>query len=211
MTVATPLPLVTALEELSDVLAQTPVVDADTEKVTVSPDTGVLPFKTVAVTVEVDVTAAGIVEGVAVTVTDEVLTRLVWSICPEPLWPVADSTAAIVQKPDVALAVYVITTWPLEFVVYGAAGLSVPQAPAGVAVGVSVTVSPETAVPAGLVTAIVTVEVVEPSAGTSVGLGVTVTVLRAVWVMAGPGAAALWPVSASSAVTVQTPAVVLEV
>jgi len=81
----------------------------------------------------------------------------------------------------------VITTCPEAFVVYGPAGLVVPQAPAGVGVFVKTMVSPATGALVGPSTVTVTVDVAAPLAGTSVGLAATVTVLFPVCVTV-PGA-----------------------
>lgn len=96
------------------------------------------------------------------------------------------------------------TTWPLAFVVYGPAGVSVPHAPAGEGVVTKVTVSPETTVPVTLVTVTVTVEVDVPFAWILAGFAAAVTELLAVWVMT-----AVWFTAsiASVAVRVQVPAV----
>lgn len=97
--------------------------------------------------------------------------------------------------------------WPLALVV-PLVGLSIPQDPDGDAESLSVTLSPDTGDPVGVVTVTVTVEVAAPSAGTLWGEAVTVTASLEVWVTVPfPLAAVL----ASVAVIVHVPGTVLDV
>jgi hypothetical protein len=83
--------------------------------------------------------------------------------------------------------------------------LRLPQAPAGLAAVVKVTVSPETLLFAASVTLAVIVEVLAPSALMFCGLRVRLTLLEGVWVIV---AEPVPPLKASVAVIVQVPAVV---
>lgn len=85
---------------------------------------------------------------------------------------------------------------------------SVPQAPAGEAEVVSVMASPDTGTAAGFVTVTVTVVVDVPLATTAAGLAETATVLFELCVIP---VEPVKPASASLAVIVQVPPVVLEV
>jgi hypothetical protein len=83
--------------------------------------------------------------------------------------------AVTVQVPTVLLALYVAENWPLLLVVPVAAVVNDPHAAAGLPLRVNATGSAIAGAPVLDVTVAVTVEGVAPSAGTLVGLAVTLT------------------------------------
>jgi hypothetical protein len=161
-------PLLLVVPEAGFIVPQVP----EATQFTVSPDTAVPPgFKTVAVNVEVLVPLAATVDAVDDTLTefggDDCVIRAV------PLPPLFASVAVIVQVPTVLDAVYVVVTWPREFVTPPATD-SAPQEPLVLALLVNMTASPETG-PLAPVTVAVTFDVLPPSAATVDGLAATVT------------------------------------
>jgi hypothetical protein len=111
-----------------------------------------------------------------------------------------------VQKPAVVDDVYVTVTTPDEFVAPAAAGVNVPQDPAGDGDVVKETTSPLTGEPVELVTVAVIVDVDVPLSTTELGLAVTATALLAVWVITC-GVAAAMLLCDSTAWIVHVPAV----
>ena len=100
--------------------------------------------------------------------------------------PVSPSVAVSVQVPPVIDEVYVVEAWPLASVV-PEVGLTLPQAPAGLALpSENVTGSFGTAVPVLSFTVAVNICVLLPSGATVALLGLTVTLKGTGWVAAGP-------------------------
>jgi hypothetical protein len=147
--------------ELGLTLPQVP----EAVKLTESPVTDVPPgLVTVAVMVAVSVPLSTTLALVDVTPTE--FGGAVWVIVAVALWALLASVAVMVQVPVVEDAVYVVVALPAPFVLV-VTGLRPPQAEPPDEV--NLTASPDTGEPLDRTVA-VTVEVVEPSAGTLAGL-----------------------------------------
>jgi hypothetical protein len=200
VTVATPLVFVAAGLPVTVPQAAPVAVKVTESGLMAVPST---PLVTVALTLEVVAPSAGMLDGVAVTAM--LWGTAVWATPAEPVLPALTSVAVTVQVPGVVEAVYVTLATPLALVV-AVLELNVPHTLAAPLI-VKDTKSLATSFP---VTVALMAEVVLPSAAMLAGVAVTPVRLVAVPCCVITVEAVL-PVPASVAVTVQKPAVVLDV